>query len=705
MQAIGSTDATVPGFESWGRLTLDSAMSGMALMTVGAGDPMVFYTALGERLRIDGTGLVGIGDSSPDTELEVASTGITELHVKSDSDNNSADTDVFIRFQIDTDTDKGIVGYNQGIDRFVMGYASAADIVVDTNGDVGIGTTNPAARLHVEDTIGTALTAAFKLTDTENSSGFFDLTDFTSAASAFIPTINAQSAGTDGYGLGIIGSILTANDVLDAAGAAIVFDARESDSSALEAANLFAWRSFGTVQMVMDKDGHVGIGVSAPGALLDVTDTSGVGAEIEVAQFNLTGAGAQLPAIVLQSNSTDGLRLTHSAAFVRAFIDHNYASATSLGFGVRGSELMTILNTGNVGIGTTSPSNIFHIQSAISTVYADAVPSVANTLLAIANIQVAETINDQAQIQFSVNGGTFNRVGSIGLIAESVSNRKGALVFATDNGVTRPEAMRITGDADVGIGTTSPDAKLEVENAVAASTDNFMLLLHNPTTASDVRAGMEFSVNIPGSAGAKIGVANDGATGGDMSFITRTSSTDTTRMFIDASAARIGIGTTTPTVTLDIESAAVNPQINISHTGATGSVGTLRIDGYRSVTNNIAHIDFFNDFPNVTNARIVAISDDADAAGDNDGRIYLQTANAGTLATAVYIDKNQQVGVGSSSAPSRDLHIRDTMRLEPRSAAPSSGAAGDLYFDSDSNELCVHDGTSWTGLIGGGTCA
>ena len=61
------------------------------------------------------------------------------------------------------------------------------------------------------------------------------------------------------------------------------------------------------------------------------------------------------------------------------------------------------------------------------------------------------------------------------------------------------------------------------------------------------------------------------------------------------------------------------------------------------------------------------------------------------------------VGIGTTN-PQRNVHITDTMRLEPRSAAPSSASLGDLYVDSDSNELCFYDGSSWTGLKSDGVC-
>jgi len=49
--------------------------------------------------------------------------------------------------------------------------------------------------------------------------------------------------------------------------------------------------------------------------------------------------------------------------------------------------------------------------------------------------------------------------------------------------------------------------------------------------------------------------------------------------------------------------------------------------------------------------------------------------------------------------------IDDILRLNPRSSAPGSPALGEIYVDSDTNELCFYDGSSWTGLKAGGACA
>lgn len=56
---------------------------------------------------------------------------------------------------------------------------------------------------------------------------------------------------------------------------------------------------------------------------------------------------------------------------------------------------------------------------------------------------------------------------------------------------------------------------------------------------------------------------------------------------------------------------------------------------------------------------------------------------------------NIGLGIGTQSPPARSLHVKDVIRLEPRSSAPSSPAKGDIYFDNTLNKLRVYDGTIW----------
>ena len=55
---------------------------------------------------------------------------------------------------------------------------------------------------------------------------------------------------------------------------------------------------------------------------------------------------------------------------------------------------------------------------------------------------------------------------------------------------------------------------------------------------------------------------------------------------------------------------------------------------------------------------------------------------------------NGNIGV-NVIAPQRNLHVKDVIRLEPRSTAPDNPVKGDIYFDGLLNKLRVYDGTSW----------
>lgn len=81
-----------------------------------------------------------------------------------------------------------------------------------------------------------------------------------------------------------------------------------------------------------------------------------------------------------------------------------------------------------------------------TTDYAGAVPNVADCAIYIQNVFTTEAANRQAQIQFNVNGGTHNRVGSVGFISESASDRKLSFVICTDSGTARSENFRINGN-------------------------------------------------------------------------------------------------------------------------------------------------------------------------------------------------------------------------------------------------------------------
>jgi len=105
------------------------------------GNAVAFATAGVEQMRINSAGNVGIGTTSPSREVEVQNSGDVEIGLKS--------TDTGGRLW--TVQSSGINGGSddasfQIIDRTVP---AASRLLIRTNGDVGIGTSGPAVRLHV----------------------------------------------------------------------------------------------------------------------------------------------------------------------------------------------------------------------------------------------------------------------------------------------------------------------------------------------------------------------------------------------------------------------------------------------------------------------------------------------------------------------------------------------------------------------------
>ena len=70
--------------------------------------------------------------------------------------------------------------------------------------------------------------------------------------------------------------------------------------------------------------------------------------------------------------------------------------------------------------------------------------------------------------------------------------------------------------------------------------------------------------------------------------------------------------------------------------------------------------------------------------------------NNNTAQNVILANGGGNVGI-STEVPLRNLHIRDVMRLEPRTTFPSDSAAGDIFVlgMGDANALCFYTGTAW----------
>ena len=144
------TTLTING-STYGRLDLESAGTLRASLFSTAGsttfsaatDLLTFDTSGGEAMRIDASGRVGIGTSSPSTKLEVLDANGIGLRFGDVAAAPSSQTAGFIG--ISTSAFSG----NNG-DLVLYPRTSAASNILLMGGNVGIGTSSPSSALHVD---------------------------------------------------------------------------------------------------------------------------------------------------------------------------------------------------------------------------------------------------------------------------------------------------------------------------------------------------------------------------------------------------------------------------------------------------------------------------------------------------------------------------------------------------------------------------
>jgi hypothetical protein len=127
------------------------ASENLLLINETQGSDLIFSTtptagSLTERVRIDSTGQVGIGTSSPDSNLHISSAGGTELHIQEESAGAAA------TMKLTTTQRAWVVAADASPDIFFINTDAGTQgdgLVIDTSNNVGIGITSPSDTLQV----------------------------------------------------------------------------------------------------------------------------------------------------------------------------------------------------------------------------------------------------------------------------------------------------------------------------------------------------------------------------------------------------------------------------------------------------------------------------------------------------------------------------------------------------------------------------
>ena len=550
-------------------------------MFLSATNELAISTNSTQRLTVDSSGNVGIGTSSPTTQLTIGTQNNATIPLRLFSSSGSGTIDLVGRttnnknviqfYNSDGTTQQAILDstdsrtrlFQQLAANLTFGTDNTERLLIDSSGNVGIGTSSPAAPLDLQ------MDSVSGIKFDVRSGGGSEITTYQGSSNSNVRTFQVNCS-TFTVETGVPQGATTSE------------------------------------RLRIDNSGNVGIGTTSPDALLNLEATSSASLRIKNTQNNTPS----VPHIELLNNNNEGLdiKVNRSGVDSRAI----FVADTAISVEAGGSERLRIDSSGNVGIGTTSPASELHLENSSGNCGARVISGTSG----VSFLNLGDT--------------TDNNIGSI-----EYDNSVNGLKIITNNN----ERIRIDSSGNVGIGTTSGDSKLTVVDGPIRSKE------------VDGDSGFDFQEN--GSA-ALVRQRNNRA----MVFYTNNAE----RMRI-TQGGNVGIGTSSPDDLLHISS-GTSPTIRIEDTSTGGAVndimGAIEFEGNDSSTN-------------ASGIRAKIEAEVRGVGGQTDLVIYAAKESVATAYEAIRIgstslkfntdnserlriDSSGRVGIGTTS-PSRQLAL------------------------------------------------
>ena len=521
-------------------------------------------STLGNSLVYDNGTNVGIGTASPLSKLHVSDTSGGAIYIQ-DSDSTSTYNITSIsngggNLSFDTrnssgayvSTDYQIVKDVNGANYQRWFTQGSERMRITSTGNVGIGTSSPTTKLQISSTMSTSPTSNIFLdvSGTNNTGG---------GGSIFFGT-SATAGSTELYNANISG---------------VRSSAADGSSDLLFATTNVSTSTTPATRLIIKDTGNVGIGTNSPSEKLDVSGDI-IMTDAITSQANLKSSGGT---IVSHDLNTGDYTFANSA-----IVSNPIASTTILNTG--GSERMRIDSDGNVGIGTSSPSALLHIGQSNTTTDA------------LIRLGVAYSSD-----RTSRGGITWNDITNVtGKIYTEYDGTMVSMVFGSlyNSGYNSNTLMTIRGNGNVGIGTSSPGAKLDIGGA----SGEMIRLVDSSTTGNPFISFFQTSTRRAYiqyvDSGDNLTLASEY---GGIVLMTGTGGTETEKMRI-TSAGDVGIGTNSPSEKLDVSgdiimTDAITSQANLKSLGGTIVSHDLNTGDYTFansaiVSNPVASTTIFN---------------------------------------------------------------------------------------------------------------